>query len=1053
MVRLQLLVAAGALVGSSGAHAAPLPVHRRRSCAFVTLWDEQLTTVASVAALESDAQWMRLERADCDPDSTASSASSVREGLSAAREPCWRKADAQVVDGVLLLGARGGGAAKVRTTRRVAGGWGGGVTRVQATVKFPEGDDAIEASVSVLIRPLGVRMSLAMNAHTRANRRALHVSSSQNTSVLAEMPCVQDMRSDVHTLAFSWDTAWLRWSINETVIYEEPIRQRGPTGADNASAVELDFAFASALPAQADSLVDEAAVASTLQVARVQLEQSDEGDSACSPRHASAANCRAKAASVRGQPGLPVDRRDRRLPQRDGGAPPAELHARRKDRVVRAGPAARGVLSGGVPRVGRCAASAVHWDAPLSRDLLNGDLEALHLLFSRQLWFVLVVNPDGYARNEAQQVWERRDSAGQRKNAQPGCATELDNGVDLNRNYDVCFARDSVGSSTDVCAEDYRGPRPFSEPETQAIRDLVERPGMNFSTALNYHSYGRYFNIPFACEASGLPGKAQLAVFEGMAAEMTRYNRFQYGQPWKESNLYTVNGETSDWMWQAHGVYAMSPEVGPEFRTKDGEGFWPPRDQVPSLSAELHYSNLHAALMAGALYDVRVTKIDVTGSHVSVQVSVGNVGLRSVGSIELMGSMYPNGSHACALVEVSPSEMGTVEAKRSISKTLEVPLRHSASDAATHIQLPVYVVLRDAFGCHLYRVGACVLSFCHVSCFCSGLVVAEHSCSLTIACENCVRALLFHPAIDFEALQSSHSEKTVAFQVWEGFRLPLCGTCAGFAQASLEADILSKVDAKCIGFEDVTTPHSIRLKHVKRRSRDAVGERHETRAPTPAETKASDQQPTATLAIPASNPASPAAAVAPPVPSTPAASSGSPGTKSLTLNADASHDTTTSSSSSLWRPTSLYVLLPSMVLVALTVLLVVFVVRRRQTARSAGSSSAAPGPSKRRRLAAPRYSRVVNDEVMTSPREVHGSGESEEFGVRGSDSNDDDDDDDRDVDLNAARSSSSRRALGMRIGSPAAGRSPLASTRRPVSPSSSAAAIRKSVFAHPDVMV
>jgi len=42
-----------------------------------------------------------------------------------------------------------------------------------------------------------------------------------------------------------------------------------------------------------------------------------------------------------------------------------------------------------------------------------------------------------------------------------------ENGVDLNRNYDFGFAHDEVGSSNMACAEDYRGPRAFSEPATR----------------------------------------------------------------------------------------------------------------------------------------------------------------------------------------------------------------------------------------------------------------------------------------------------------------------------------------------------------------------------------------------------------------------------------------------------------------------------------------------------------------------------------------------------------------------------------------------------------
>lgn len=62
-------------------------------------------------------------------------------------------------------------------------------------------------------------------------------------------------------------------------------------------------------------------------------------------------------------------------------------------------------------------------------------------------------------------------------------------GVDLNRNYNWAFAKDNEGSSGDPCAEDYRGPHPFSEPETRAIRDfLVNHDQVKF--AINFHAYG-----------------------------------------------------------------------------------------------------------------------------------------------------------------------------------------------------------------------------------------------------------------------------------------------------------------------------------------------------------------------------------------------------------------------------------------------------------------------------------------------------------------------------------------------------------------------------------
>lgn len=336
----------------------------------------------------------------------------------------------------------------------------------------------------------------------------------------------------------------------------------------------------------------------------------------------------------------------------------------------------------------------------LVADFLNGDLDAIHLLSSRQLWFILVVNPDGYARNEKQQVWKHGE-IGQRKNTRPGCSNSLDTGVDLNRNYDVCFAVDNIGSNPDVCAEDYRGPHPFSEPETEAVRRFVERPGRDISAALNYHSYGRYFNVPFACESSGVPVGTNGSTFGALAGEMTRYNKFQYGQPWKDSNLYTVNGETSDWMWQAHGIFAMSPEVGPDFSVPNDVGFWPPREQVPALSAELHYSNVHLARVSGPMYALEVASVAVAGDAIRASLTISNGGLRTgVSSVDMFGSLSLNGSGSSTRVSIPATAFGSSLDSISLDHTLEIPIAGEALQ-----ELPaVYVVLRDSLGCLIFRI-------------------------------------------------------------------------------------------------------------------------------------------------------------------------------------------------------------------------------------------------------------------------------------------------------------------------------------------------------------
>jgi hypothetical protein len=350
----------------------------------------------------------------------------------------------------------------------------------------------------------------------------------------------------------------------------------------------------------------------------------------------------------------------------------------------------------------RAAQNLVYTIDILVADFMNGDLDMLHLLLSRQLWFILVVNPDGYARNEQKRMWAQH-ATGQRKNARAGCSQTLDTGVDLNRNYDVCFDHDNLGSNPNVCAEDYRGPHPFSEPETQAVRAIVEDRGRDFSAALNYHSFGRYFNIPFACESLGTASGENASLFDALASEMARYNQFQYGQPWKDSNLYTVNGETSDWMWNAHGIFAMSPEVGPDFSVSSELGFWPPRDQVPALSTELHYSNLHLARVSGPVYTLDVSKIEVKPDSVGIELIISNVGLRSdLSDVEVIAARSLDGAGADRLLAIPAANLGSALNIVDFSQSVSLPASLDDADLRE-----LYIVLRDALGCTIFRTCKC----------------------------------------------------------------------------------------------------------------------------------------------------------------------------------------------------------------------------------------------------------------------------------------------------------------------------------------------------------
>jgi len=95
-----------------------------------------------------------------------------------------------------------------------------------------------------------------------------------------------------------------------------------------------------------------------------------------------------------------------------------------------------------------------------------------------EIWISPVWNPDGYAyMYNYDNMWRKN-----RHPYPPGV------GVDLNRNYP--FGWDSAGGgSTNPTSEEYKGPTPASEAETQTM--MVLGNDRHFAKVLDYHSSGR----------------------------------------------------------------------------------------------------------------------------------------------------------------------------------------------------------------------------------------------------------------------------------------------------------------------------------------------------------------------------------------------------------------------------------------------------------------------------------------------------------------------------------------------------------------------------------
>ena len=119
----------------------------------------------------------------------------------------------------------------------------------------------------------------------------------------------------------------------------------------------------------------------------------------------------------------------------------------------------------------------------LLKDLLgkyrNQDEEVIRYIHDLEIWFVPVINVDGYVIATTLHPSWRKNA---RDNDGDGKWSPAD-GVDLNRNFDFNFAGSGSG---DPASKFYRGPFPFSERETQVIADLVKKQKFLFS--YTYHS-------------------------------------------------------------------------------------------------------------------------------------------------------------------------------------------------------------------------------------------------------------------------------------------------------------------------------------------------------------------------------------------------------------------------------------------------------------------------------------------------------------------------------------------------------------------------------------
>jgi len=224
----------------------------------------------------------------------------------------------------------------------------------------------------------------------------------------------------------------------------------------------------------------------------------------------------------------------------------------------------------------------------------NPEIQAL---VDRFEWHLIpTMNPDGYVYTwTAERMWRKN------RRAMTGGTV----GVDLNRNWAVGWG--GAGASSFPADETYRGPAPFSEPETQVIRDyLLEHP--DIVAYCDLHSYGQLIMYPFGYVAAS-PRYPERTTYQYLAPLMAstlwavHHTSYSYGPVC--TTIYPAGGVSVDWVYDVAHRYAFTYEL----RDTGQYGFLLPASRItatceetfPSLLA--YVSNLYPDCNENGVYD------------------------------------------------------------------------------------------------------------------------------------------------------------------------------------------------------------------------------------------------------------------------------------------------------------------------------------------------------------------------------------------------------------------------------------------------------------------
>ena len=202
------------------------------------------------------------------------------------------------------------------------------------------------------------------------------------------------------------------------------------------------------------------------------------------------------------------------------------------------------------------ALALLHW---LTRDY-GTDETVTRLVDTREVFIIFALNPDGMRYDltgAPYRAWRKnlqRDAAG---NAMY---------TDLNRNYAYRWGC-CRGSSGKRSSGSYRGPGPFSAPETRALRDFVDGRVVDgvqqIRTHVTLHTNGQLILWPYGYTLTNVPSDMTVldhSALVSLGRAMAARNGYVAKQ---SSDLYITDGDQIDWMYGRYRIFSYTYELFP----------------------------------------------------------------------------------------------------------------------------------------------------------------------------------------------------------------------------------------------------------------------------------------------------------------------------------------------------------------------------------------------------------------------------------------------------------------------------------------------------------